>query len=75
MMRNFEEIAEELDHQSLVKDAAKCVEKFRIQMKLKDPEPTCLSAESGDVIPVKMLKVELRAGLVSKLQKEVHSQK
>ena len=38
-------------------------------------EPTCLSTESGDVIPAKMLKVELRAGLVSKLQKEVHSQK
>ena len=48
---------------------------FRIQLKLKDPAPTCLSVVSGDVIPAKRLKVELRAGLVSKLQKEVHSQK
>ena len=75
MVRKFEERAEELGHQSLVKDAAKCAEKFRIQLKLKDPEPTCLSAESGDVIPAKKLKMELRVGLVSKLQKEVHSQK
>ena len=42
---------------------------------MKDPEPTCLSVESGDVIPAKKLKAELRVGLVSKLQKEVHSQK
>ena len=75
MERKFEERAEELGHQSLVKDAAKCAVEFRIQLKLKDPEPTCLSAESGDVIPAKKLKVELRAGLVSKLQKEVKSQK
>ena len=75
MVRKFEERAEELGHQSLVKDAAKCAEEFRIQLKLKDPELTCLSAESGDVIPAKKLKAELRAGLVSKLQKEVHSQK
>ena len=77
MERKFEERAEELGQQSLVKDAAKCAEEFRIQLKLKskDPESTCLSAESGDVIPAKKLKVELRAGLVSKLQKEVHSQK
>ena len=34
---------------------------------LKEPEPTCLSDESGDVIPAKMLNVELRAGLVSEL--------
>ena len=34
---------------------------------LKEPEPTCLSGESGDVIPAKMLNVELRAGLVSEL--------
>ena len=75
MVRKFEERAKELGHQSQVKDAAKCAEEFRIQLKLKDPEPTCLSAESGDVIPVKKLKAELWAGLVSKLQKEVHSQK
>ena len=75
MVRNFEERAEELGHQSLVKDAAKCAEKFRVQLKLKDPEQTCLSGEIGDVIPPKILKVKLRAGLVSKLQKEVHSQK
>ena len=56
-----------------MEDAAKCAEMFRIQ--LKYPEPTCLSAESGDIIPVKMLKVELRVGLVSKLQNEVHSRK
>ena len=75
MVRKLEERADELGHQSLVKDAAKCAEKFRIQLKLKDPEPTCLSAEIGDVITAKKLKVELKAGLVSKLQKEVHSQK
>ena len=71
MVRKFEERAEELGHQSLVKDTAKCAWEFRIQLKLKDPELTCLSAESGDVIPAKKLKVELRAGLVSKLQIEV----
>ena len=77
MVRNFEERAEELGHQSLVEDAGKgkFAEKFCIQLKFKGPEPTCLSAQSGDVIPAKMLKVELRAGLVIKLQKEVHSQK
>ena len=48
--RNFEERAEELRHQSLVKDAAKCAEKFCIQLKLKEPELTCLSAESKAVI-------------------------
>ena len=58
MVHKFEERAEELGHQSLVKDAAKCAEEFRIQLKLKDPEPTCLSAESGDVIPAKKLKAE-----------------
>ena len=61
MVRNFEERAEELGHQSLVKDAAGCVERVRIQLKLKDPEPTCLSAESGNVIPLKMLNVEGRS--------------
>ena len=75
MVRNFKERAEELGHQSLVKDAAKCAEKVHIQLKLKDPEPTCLSGESGDVIPTKMLNVELRSGLVSELQKEVLNQK
>ena len=58
-----------------MKDVAKWAEELRIQLKLKDPELTCLSAESEDVIPAKKLKVESRAGLVSKLQKEVHSQR
>ena len=75
MVRKLEERADELGHQSLVKDAAKCAEEFRIQLKLKDPELTCLSAGIGDVIPARKLKVELTAGLVSKFQKEVHSQK
>ena len=60
MVHKFDEGAEALGHNSLVKEAARYAEELGLQLQLEYPNPTCIQHESGEVMPAGKLKVELR---------------
>ena len=74
MVREFEEGAEELGHNSLVKEAAKYAEEMGIQLQLEYPNPTCIKRDCVEVITAEKLKAELRRCLEHKTWEEVHEQ-
>ena len=64
--QDFKERAEELDHSSLVKQAAKYAEEMGLQLQLEYPNSTCIKHDSGEVITGAKLKAELRRCLEQK---------
>lgn len=44
----------------MVKEAARYAEELDLQLQLEYLNPTCIQHESGEVMPARKLKVELR---------------
>ena len=59
MVREFEERVEELDHSSLVKEAARYAEEMGLQLELDYPNLTFIKHESGKVTTAEKLMVEM----------------
>ena len=59
MVREFEERVEELDYSSLVKEAARYVEKMGLQLELDYPNLTFIKHDSGKVTTAEKLMVEM----------------
>ena len=59
MVREFEERVEELDHSSLVKEAARYAEEMGLQLELDYPNLTFIKHDSGKVTTAEKLMVEM----------------
>ena len=59
MVREFEERVEELDHSSLVKEAARYAEEMGLQLELDYPNLTFIKHDSGKVTTAEKLMVEI----------------
>ena len=59
IVREFEERVEELDHGSLVKEAARYAEEMCLQLELDYPNLTFLKHESGKVTTAEKPMVEM----------------
>lgn len=59
MVRDFEKCTESVGHQSLIKEATKYAEEYGLQLKLRHPDPACVTEEGG-VISGEKLKSHLR---------------
>ena len=63
MVRKFEEHAEHIGHQSLVKDAKNYAEELGFTLQLNFPEPTCENNESQVFTTAKYVKVQIKEAL------------